>query len=238
MWLASYTPSHTVQDASSRVSRDTRDNLIGVIGKARKQANSEEWVKGLHSDTYILCVCMYIGVLSSVGVEDSRQVLRGSAVVGASLLGLYLARRSELHYVWHYLCVHWVTSNLPHGPFTTWRGSLIYHVALFLCFLPLSSQESMFRKVLYPLLGVGLVGGAIYRDRLYAEYREIERHYRSNVAAWQSGGATNLEQNVRSHTEEAIKKESGEASTNLERSIRSQIEAAVRKEAENGRKQN
>ena len=42
---------------------------------------------------------MYIGVLSSVGVEDSRQALRGSAVVGASLLGLYLARRSELHYV-------------------------------------------------------------------------------------------------------------------------------------------
>ena len=105
----------------------------------------------------------------------------------------------------------------------------------------------MFRKVLYPLLGVGLVGGAIYRDRLYAEYREIERHYRSNVAAWQSGGATNLkqsggatnlEQSMRSHIEEAMKKESGEASTNLEQSMRSRIEEAVRKEAENGRKQN
>ena len=96
----------TVQDASSRVSRDTRDSLTAVVGKARKQTNSEEWVKGLHSDTYILCVCMYIlcicmyiGVLSSVGVEDSRQALRGSAVVGASLLGLYLARRSELPYM-------------------------------------------------------------------------------------------------------------------------------------------
>ena len=96
----------------------------------------------------------------------------------------------------------------------------------------------MFRKVLYPLLGVGLVGGAIYRDRLYAEYREIERHYRSNVAAWQSGGATNLEQSMRSHIKEAMKKESGEASTNLEQSMRSRIEEAVRKEAENGRKQN
>ena len=70
---------------------------------------------------------------------------------------------------------------------------------------------SLFIKTIYPLLGVGLVGGAIHRQELYTRYRDaIEGSgLRGNWSSWKlwKGGDTELKSRWRkaSGTEEEEK---------------------------------
>lgn len=126
-----------------------------------------------------LFTSVVIATLSSLGVEDSGQLLRGSAYAGAAIVGLYLARRSEF-------CTHLLN---PISPLSSPLLPLIP--------LPLShTTGSMFLKVLYPLVGVGLVGGAIHREQMYTNYQKITGGYRWGRQNWQTKG--NLERNIQS----------------------------------------
>ena len=50
------------------------------------------------------------------------------------------------------------------------------------CSLMYFSSEPLFIKTLYPLLGVGLVGGAFHREKLYAVYKKV---IGGNMSSWQ-----------------------------------------------------
>lgn len=61
----------------------------------------------------------------------------------------------------------------------------------------------MFLKVVYPLVGAGLVGGALHRDQVYTNYQKISGGYRGNLTWWKKKPAkittdSNLEKNIRS----------------------------------------
>lgn len=124
--------------------------------------------------------------LVSMGVEDSGQLLRGSAYAGAAIVGLYLARRSEL-------------SGMSVG------CTSLFSSVSFLHSLPLSHTctGSMFLRVVYPLVGVGLVGGALHRDQVYTNYQKIIGGHRGNLTLWKKKQEkvttdSNLEKNIRS----------------------------------------
>lgn len=125
----------SVKEACAKLSGDTHSNLTNMTGKARRHTNS---------------------TLVSMGVEDSGQLLRGSAYAGAAIVGLYLARR-----------------------------------------------RSMFLRIVYPLVGVGLVGGALHRDQVYTNYQKIIGGHRGNLTLWKKQQEkvttdSNLEKNIRS----------------------------------------
>ena len=58
-------------------------------------------------------------------------------------------------------------------------------------------------KMLYPILGVGLVSGALHRHELYTEYKKIvDGGYQGNWSSWQhkkpeKKSTSNLESSVR-----------------------------------------
>ena len=97
-------------------------------------------------------------------------------MTSGALVGLYLARRSEGSL--------FLSPSLLPSALCTLLSCSRSHSPPPHSLAPFISSESVFRLVLYPALGAGLVGGVIYRDRLQAEYKKMEQSYRSSAESW------------------------------------------------------